>query len=64
MATNDNSIYRIFYRGSNSFKYFFKLHPTTKDLFNNDQIDNDLITIIMALLDPTPGARPSINSLR
>jgi hypothetical protein len=64
MATKDNAIYRIFFRGSNSFKYFFKLHPATKDLYNNDQIDNDLVTLIMALLDPNPEARPSINQIR
>lgn len=33
LATEDNSHYRLFYRGPNNMKYFFKMHPATKEAF-------------------------------
>lgn len=59
VATQEDSYYRMFYRGVNSFKYFFRLHPATKQQFNSMKIDMDLIDLLMALLDPSPQARPS-----
>jgi hypothetical protein len=35
MATQDNSYYRIFYRGGANSKVFFRLHPKTKELYNS-----------------------------
>ena len=65
MATKDDSYYRLFYKGASSKKYFFKMHPATKELYNHNEIDEDLMDLIMALLDPTPDLRPqSIDLIR
>jgi serine/threonine protein kinase len=65
MATKENPYYRLFYRGPNSLKYFFRMHPTTKALYNNGELDQDLMEILVALMDENPTNRPnSINEIR
>ncbi|CDW79934.1 serine threonine-protein kinase ulk2 [Stylonychia lemnae] len=64
-ATPDDVLYRQFYKGPNSFKYFFNLHPNTKNDFKKGLIDFEIIEIIMCMLDPNFSARPgSIQEIR
>lgn len=65
MATKDNSYYRLFYRGPNSHKYFFRLHPATKILYQNGELDLELMEILVSLLDENPESRPkSIDEIK
>eukprot|EP00347_Sterkiella_histriomuscorum_P014136 403362027 len=59
IAQKDNSLYKFFYRGNHSYKYFFSSHPATKEQYKNGEIDYELIEIIMALLDQNPLMRPN-----
>ena len=58
MATKDNPYYRYFYRGPNFTKFFFKLHPSTKELYNKGELDLELSELLLALLDENPEMRP------
>jgi serine/threonine protein kinase len=53
-ATKDDSFYRHFHRGPNSYKYFFRLHPTTKSLYQNGSLDLDLMDLLLALFEQDP----------
>jgi serine/threonine protein kinase len=59
MATKDNAYYRIFYRGHNNTRFFFRLHPATKDLYSRGDLDPNLCELLLALLDENPEHRPS-----
>ena len=65
MATKDNSYYRLFYKGANSFKFFFRLHPATKAAYNNGTLNPNLMDLLVSMMDENPDARPkSINEIR
>lgn len=57
-ATKDDNLYRLFYRGSQSYKYFLRLHFATKQQFQEGKIDADLVELLFSLLDENPEMRP------
>jgi serine/threonine protein kinase len=59
MATKDDPLYRLFYRGPNNYKYFFRMHHATKQLYQSSDLDLDLIELLISLLDENPDKRPS-----
>jgi len=50
-ATKEDALYRLFYRGANSFKFFLRMHYATKPLYNTGSIDPNLVELLVALLD-------------
>lgn len=54
IAIAENAYYRIFYRDSTKTKLFFRIHPKTKELYNRQEIDIDLMDLILTMLDPNP----------
>ncbi|CDW89902.1 protein kinase domain containing protein [Stylonychia lemnae] len=64
-ATREDGLYRLFYRGSQSYKYFLRLHLGTKQQFQEGKIDHELIELLFALMDENPAMRPqSIAEIR
>lgn len=65
MATREDPLYRLFYRGPSSYKFFLRLHYATKQLFLSGGFDMDLVEILFALLDENPETRPkSISEIK
>lgn len=65
MATKDNPYYRLFYRGSDSARFFFRMHPATRSLYQNGEINPQLMDLLMTLMDENPANRPrNINEIR
>lgn len=65
MATREDPLYRLFYRGVHSYKYFLRLHYATKHQFLAGNIDPELIEILFSLLSENPLERPqSIAEIR
>ena len=64
-ATKDDPFYRLFYRGAHSYKYFLRMHPATKQQFQEGKIDMELVELLFALLDENSEMRPqSISEIR
>jgi serine/threonine protein kinase len=57
-ANKENPYYRLFYRGDTSLKYFFRLHPATKSQYTAGELDGDLLSLLMTLMDENPDKRP------
>jgi hypothetical protein len=65
MATKDNPYYRIFYRGHNNTKFFFRLHPATKEAYSKGELDVEMSDLLLLMLDENPEIRPkSIDEVR
>ena len=58
IATRDNTYYRLFYKGANSLKHFFRLHPATKSAYYSGTIDVDLLDLLVSMMDENPERRP------
>ncbi len=65
IANNGDINYRYFCRSPDVKKYFFKMHPATKEYFRMNTLDPDLVDLILCLLDQDPDKRPeSIAEIR
>jgi serine/threonine protein kinase len=65
MASKEDPLYRLFYRGANSSKYFLRLHHATKQRYAAGEIDLELVDLLFQLLDENPQLRPkSVNEIR
>lgn len=58
LASKEDSLYRLFYRGPNSSKYFLRLHHATKQRYAAGDLDLELIDLIFQMLDENPLSRP------
>ncbi len=58
LATKDDPLYRLFYRGANSSKYFLRLHHSTKLRYATGDLDLELIDLLFQMLDENPLNRP------
>lgn len=64
-AHKDDQHFRYILRGGNFKKFFFKVHPATKELYNKGEMDPDLSEVLLALLESEPNDRPkSISEIR
>jgi hypothetical protein len=58
MAQNSDVYYRFFTRNYEQAKFFFKIHPATKDRYRNGDLDPDLIILLISMLSENPSERP------
>ena len=58
MACNADIYYRFFTKNNELKKYFFKVHPATKEKYLKGELDADLVDLLIHILDENPLKRP------